>query len=189
MSVLSPVQIKEANAHLAAVHRRVTELERRLEAAERTVREQAERLMGKDRELQAAIRELTLRKEREMVDVQEKLQDCEGTVQRLQTVMKEKDSVIAQLRHRSQLLDKITRSRPLLDNLLSYMAEAERSQSIHISNLDSHPGYPDYPDHHAHSLSGINGLINTCPNDRNFSVSEDDMEEPGQDDAIFGTTV
>ncbi|XP_072339002.1 vimentin-type intermediate filament-associated coiled-coil protein-like [Scyliorhinus torazame] len=186
MSVLSPVQIKEANAHLAAVHRRVTELERRLEAAERTVREQAERLMGKDRELQAAIRELSLRKEREMVDVQEKLQDCEGTVQRLQMVMKEKDSVIAQLRHRSQLLDKITRSRPLLDNLLSYMAEAERSQSVHISHLDSHPAFPD---HHAHSLAGINGLMNTCPNDRNFSVSEDDMEESAQDDAIFGTTV
>ncbi|GCC33410.1 vimentin-type intermediate filament-associated coiled-coil protein-like [Chiloscyllium punctatum] len=187
MSVLSPVQIKEANAHLAAVHRRVTELERRLEAAERTVREQAERLMSKDRELQAAIRELTLRKDREMVNVQEKLQDCEGTVQRLQTVMKEKDNVIAQLRHRSQLLDKITRSRPLLDNLLSYMAEAERSQSDHLPNLDTQPGFLD---DHAHSLlSGINGLMNISPSDQHFSVSEDDMEEPGQDDAIFGTTV
>ncbi|XP_067824077.1 vimentin-type intermediate filament-associated coiled-coil protein-like [Heptranchias perlo] len=185
MSVLSPVQIKEANAHLAAVHRRVSELERRLEAAERTVREQAERLMGKDRELQAAVRELALRKDREMVDVQEKLQDCEGTVQRLQTMMKEKDGVIAQLRHRSQLLDKITRSRPLLDNLLSYMAEAERSQSVHIPHLDP------FPDHlHTPSLlSGTNGFMNPGPNDRNFSVSEDDTEEPGQDDAIFGTTV
>uniref|UniRef100_UPI00398F1348 vimentin-type intermediate filament-associated coiled-coil protein-like n=1 Tax=Pristiophorus japonicus TaxID=55135 RepID=UPI00398F1348 len=187
MSVLSPVQIKEANAHLAAVHRRVAELERRLEAAERTVREQAARLMGKDRELQAAVRELGLRKERELVDMQEKLADCEGTVQRLQTVMKEKDGEIAQLRHRSQLLNKITRSRPLLDNLLSYMAEAERSQSVHVPHLDSHPGFPD---HHTLSLlSGTNGLMNACPNDQNFSVSEDDTEEPGQDDAIFGTTV
>lgn len=64
MSMLSSVQIKEANAHLAAVHRRVTELEQRLDAAERTVREQAERLMGKDRELQAAVRELAQRKDR-----------------------------------------------------------------------------------------------------------------------------
>ncbi|XP_051894080.1 vimentin-type intermediate filament-associated coiled-coil protein-like [Pristis pectinata] len=183
MSVLSPVQIKEANAHLAAVHRRLTELERRLEAAERTVREQAERLMGKDRELQAAVRELAQRKDREMVDVQEKLQDCEGTVQRLQLLMKEKDEVIAQLRHRSQLLDKITRSRPLLDNLLSYMAEAEHSQSIHLPQ-------PSFPEHQADCLhSGTNGLMNASPSDRNFSVSEDDTEELDQDDSIFGTTV
>ncbi|XP_078280310.1 vimentin-type intermediate filament-associated coiled-coil protein [Rhinoraja longicauda] len=183
MSMLGSVQIKEANAHLAAVHRRVTELEQRLEAAERTVREQAERLMGKDRELQAAVRELAQRKDREMVDVQEKLQDCQGTVQRLHTLMKEKDDVIAQLRHRSQLLDKITRSRPLLDNLLSYMAEAEHSHSVRLP----HPTFPEHPADSLHSVT--NGLMNTSPSDRNFSVSEDDTEELDQDDSIFGTTV
>lgn len=83
MSVLSSVQIKEANAHLAAVHRRVTELERRLEAAERTVREQAERLISKDRELQAAVRELGLRKDRDIADLQAKLHDSEGIAQKL----------------------------------------------------------------------------------------------------------
>ncbi|XP_042198725.1 vimentin-type intermediate filament-associated coiled-coil protein [Callorhinchus milii] len=185
MSVLSSVQIREANAHLAAVHRRVTELERRLEAAERTVREQAERLISKDRELQAAVRELGLRKDREIADLQTKLHDSEGIAQKLQNVIQEKDSVIAQLRHRNQLLDKITRSRPLLDNLLSYMAEAERLQSVHIPHLDTI--LPE--DNELPLLSSTNGSMNISTNDRNFSVSEDDTEEQDQDDAIFGTTV
>lgn len=64
MSVPSPVQIKEANAHLAAVHRRVSELERRLAAAENTVREQAESLIRKDEQLRAATQEITEAKDR-----------------------------------------------------------------------------------------------------------------------------
>uniref|UniRef100_F7DSR6 EF-hand domain-containing protein n=3 Tax=Ornithorhynchus anatinus TaxID=9258 RepID=F7DSR6_ORNAN len=59
----SPVQIREANAHLAAVHRRAAELEARLGAAERTVREQAESLIRKDDQLRGALRDLAQAKD------------------------------------------------------------------------------------------------------------------------------
>ena len=58
MSAPQPLQIREANAHLAAVHRRAAELEARLDAAERTVRSQAERLARHDQQLRAALDEL-----------------------------------------------------------------------------------------------------------------------------------
>ena len=64
MSSPSPVQIREANAHLSALHRRVVELERRLEAAENTVREQAESLIRKDEQLRATTQEITEAKDK-----------------------------------------------------------------------------------------------------------------------------
>lgn len=64
MSSPSPVQIREANAHLAALHRRVGDLEQRLETAENTVREQAESLIRKDEQLRSATKEITENKDR-----------------------------------------------------------------------------------------------------------------------------
>lgn len=64
MSAPPPLQIREANAHLAAVHRRAAELERRLLAAERTMRAQAERLAYHDQQLHAALDELGRAKDR-----------------------------------------------------------------------------------------------------------------------------
>ena len=60
----SSVHIREANAHLSALHRRVEELEARLRAAEDTVREQADSLIRKDEQMRAATREVTEAKER-----------------------------------------------------------------------------------------------------------------------------
>lgn len=64
MSAPPALQIREANAHLAAVHRRAAELEARLDAAERTVRAQAERLARHDRQLLTALDELRQAKDR-----------------------------------------------------------------------------------------------------------------------------
>ncbi|GAA6092023.1 vimentin-type intermediate filament-associated coiled-coil protein [Tachysurus ichikawai] len=63
MSSPSPVQIREANAHLAALHRRVADLEQKLEAAENTLREQAESLIRKDEQLRASTQEITENKD------------------------------------------------------------------------------------------------------------------------------
>lgn len=64
MSAPPPLQIREANAHLAAVHRHAVELEARLDAAERTVRAQAERLARHDQQLRTALDELGRTKDR-----------------------------------------------------------------------------------------------------------------------------
>lgn len=53
MAAPPALQIREANAHLAAVHRRAAELEGRLDEAERTLRAQAERLARHDQQLRA----------------------------------------------------------------------------------------------------------------------------------------
>ncbi|KPP57470.1 hypothetical protein Z043_124800 [Scleropages formosus] len=181
MSSPSPVQIKEANAHLAAVHRRVEELEQRLEAAERTVREQAESLIRKDEQLRAAAQEITEAKDREIAFLHEKLCKSEETIQKFQSTMKEKDSLIGQLRHRCQLLDNICKSRPLLDSMLSQIAEAERlGPIIRMGELTT-------------SLSLTDGESNCSPdriaNHRDFSLTEDDMDDQDLDENVFGTTV
>ncbi|XP_005989901.1 vimentin-type intermediate filament-associated coiled-coil protein [Latimeria chalumnae] len=183
MSLPSPVQIKEANAHLFAVHRRVAELEQRLEDTEKTAREQAESLIRKDEQLQAAVREIAKGKDREIVDLQEKLLRSEELIQRLQNVIKEKDDLISQLKHRSQLLNKICKSRPLLDNLLSYMAEAERLNALPGSQVDA--GSPVLDG----LLSDTNCRSHRVSNNRDFSLSDDDFEEQDLDETMFGTTV
>ncbi|MBN3317102.1 VMAC protein, partial [Atractosteus spatula] len=181
MSLPSPVQIKEANAHLAAVHRRVSELERRLEAAENTVREQAESLIRKDEQLRAATQEIREAKEREIGFLHEKLCKSEETIQRFQNLVKEKDALIGQLRHRCRLLDNICKSRPLLDNMLAHMAEAERLGPV--AGLGEAARSPPLAD----------GEINCSPermaNHRDFSLSEDDMDEQDLEETMFGTTV
>nr|XP_036873919.1 vimentin-type intermediate filament-associated coiled-coil protein isoform X2 [Manis javanica] len=65
MSAPPPLQIREANAHLAAVHRRAAELEAQLDAAERTVSTQAERLARHDQQMRAALDELGRAKDRQ----------------------------------------------------------------------------------------------------------------------------
>ncbi|XP_036378451.1 vimentin-type intermediate filament-associated coiled-coil protein [Megalops cyprinoides] len=180
MSLPSPVQIKEANAHLVAVHRRVAELEQRLEAAENTVREQAESLIRKDEQLRAATQSITEAKDREIAYLHEKLCKSEETIQKFQNMVKEKDSLIGQLRHRCQLLDNICKSRPLLDSMLSHMAEAERLGPV-VGTTESI------------SLSLTDGESNCSPsrigNHKDFSLSEDDMDDQELDDIVFGTTV
>ncbi|XP_048832794.1 vimentin-type intermediate filament-associated coiled-coil protein-like [Brienomyrus brachyistius] len=179
MSLPSPVQIKEANAHLAAVHRRVAELERRLGSAEKTVREQAESLIRKDEQLRAATQEIAEAKDGEIAYLHEKLCKSEEIIQKFQNMVKEKDSLIGQLRHRCQLLDNICKSRPLLDSVLSQMAEAERLGPIFQG------GEP--------SLSLTDGDSNCSPerviNHRDFSLTEDDMDDQDLEENIFGTTV
>ncbi|XP_016431037.1 vimentin-type intermediate filament-associated coiled-coil protein-like [Sinocyclocheilus rhinocerous] len=175
MSSPSPVQIREANAHLAALHRRVTDLEQRLEEAEKTVREQAESLIRKDEQLRAATQEITEAKDKEIFFLHEKLCQSEESIHKLNQTFKEKDSLIAQLQHRCQLLDSICKSRPLLDSMLAQMAEAERT------------GKPTT------NSSFTDGESNCSPsrlsNHKDFSLSEDDSDDQELDGVVFGTTV
>ncbi|XP_029470786.1 vimentin-type intermediate filament-associated coiled-coil protein [Rhinatrema bivittatum] len=183
MSVLSPLQIKEANAHLEAVHRRVAELEARLGAAETTVREQAESLIRKDEQLHVAVREITGSKDREISELKEQLSRSEDTIQKLLSVIKEKDDLLSQLKHRSQLLGKICRRRPLLDTLLSDMAEGE--QLTALPGTEPHLPFPS----HEEFMQETNGLVRPAYNQHEFSLSEDETDDPELEKCLFGTTV
>ncbi|XP_063146738.1 vimentin-type intermediate filament-associated coiled-coil protein [Candoia aspera] len=175
----TPVQIREANAHLAALHGRVAELERRLAAAERTVHGQAESLIRKDAEMRQAVLGLREGKDREIAILEEKLQSSEQHAQKLLNVIQEKDSLIMQLRHRSRLLTKICRSRPVLDNLLAYMAEGEQLSPVLGAQSDSNS--PD------HSLSLETNCIPDLDLDtKDFSLGDDEQDS---DKTLFGTTV
>ncbi|TRZ01417.1 hypothetical protein DNTS_015155 [Danionella cerebrum] len=181
MSSPSPVQIREANAHLAALHRRVAELEQRLRETEKTVREQAESLIRKDEQLRASTRDITEAKDKEIFFLHEKLCQSEESIHKLNHTIKEKDSLIVQLQHRCQLLDNICKSRPLLDSLLSQMAEAERLGPV--SDLGKPLTNSCLTD--GESSSSPSRLSNH----KDFSVSEDDSEEQELDGVVFGTTV
>ncbi|CAB1324468.1 unnamed protein product [Coregonus sp. 'balchen'] len=178
MSSPSPVQIREANVHLAAVHRRVVELEQRLEVAENTVREQAESLIRKDEQLRAATQEITEAKNKEMYYLHEKLCKSDETIQRFQNMVKERDAMIGQLQHRCQLLDNICKSRPLLDSMLFHIAEAERlGPVVGMGEPTAKTSLTD---------GESNCSPNRISNHKDFSLSEDDQE---LDEIVFGTTV
>ncbi|XP_077187946.1 vimentin-type intermediate filament-associated coiled-coil protein [Paroedura picta] len=173
----TPVQIREANAHLAALHGRVAELERRLAAAEQTVRGQAESLIRKDREMCGALQGLREAKDREIATLEEKLLASEANTQKLLGLLQEKDALMAQLKHRSHLLTKICRSRPVLDNLLAYMAEGERLSPV--PGAQSQSSSPD-----CGLFLETNCTLGVDP--RDFSLCDDDQES-GK--SLFGTTV
>lgn len=181
MSSLSPVQIREANAHLAALHRRVADLEQKLEEAEKTVREQAESLIRKDEQLRCATQEITENKDREISYLHEKLCQSEESIQNLQHVVKEKDLLISQLKHRCQLLDNICKSRPLLDSMLAQMAEAESMGPV--MDLGKPSADSSLTDQESNcSPSGLS-------NHKDFSLSEEDLDDSELDGVMFGTTV
>ncbi|XP_075706296.1 vimentin-type intermediate filament-associated coiled-coil protein [Rhinoderma darwinii] len=159
MSALSTVQIKEANAHLAALHHRVAELEG-------TVREQAESLIRKDEQYQASIRDMVVSKDREIAELLKRLAQSEEEMQRLMTSIKDKDRELERLRHHSRLLAEMCHSRPLLNALVSLMAEAE--------------GIPCLP-----NVGQCNGL----PSVADYPQSEEDLEDSDIDRTLFGTTV
>lgn len=169
MSAPPPLQIREANAHLAAVHRRAAELEAQLDAAESTMRAQAERLARHDQQQRAALEELSCAKDREIAALQEQLLTAEAAVHSLQAAVRQRDELIGQLQPRARLLQDICRRRSPLAGLLAALAEAERLGPLPASN-PSHPlpGQPSPP------------LAN--------STGEEGDRDPLQP-AVFGTTV
>ncbi|XP_048197851.1 vimentin-type intermediate filament-associated coiled-coil protein [Perognathus longimembris pacificus] len=169
MSAPPALQIREANAHLAAVHRRAAELEARLEAAERTVRAQAERLSRHDQQLRTALEELGRAKDREISALQERLLACEASVHSLQAAVHRRDELIGQLRPRADLLQDICRQRPPLTTLLAALAQAEQLGPVPAGD-PSHPlpGGPGPPVVNSTGEEGGEGYL-----------------EP----AVFGTTV
>ncbi|KAI5101896.1 vimentin-type intermediate filament-associated coiled-coil protein [Silurus meridionalis] len=160
---------------------RVADLEQKLEAAEITLREQAESLIRKDEHLRAATQEITENKDREISYLHEKLCQSEESIQKLQHTVKEKDSLIGQLQHRCQLLDNICKSRPLLDSMLAQMAEVERMGPVtELGNVTADTSLTD-------------GESNCSPcglsNHKDFSLSDDDLDDPELEGVMFGTTV
>uniref|UniRef100_A0A8C0GZT2 Vimentin type intermediate filament associated coiled-coil protein n=1 Tax=Chelonoidis abingdonii TaxID=106734 RepID=A0A8C0GZT2_CHEAB len=176
MSAPPAVQIREANAHLAALHGRVAELERRLGAAERTVgvRGHSGSLVLRLFFFCFLLREITA--------LQQKLLSSEETVQKLLNVIQKKDDLIVQLKHRSHLLTKICRNRPILDSLLSYMAEGEQLSTFPGTQSDSSSPVHD-------EFQESNCITNQISKNKDFSLSEDDLEDQELDTSQFGTTV
>ncbi|KAM9331417.1 vimentin-type intermediate filament-associated coiled-coil protein [Gastrophryne carolinensis] len=160
MSALNAIHIKEANAHLAALHQRVAELEG-------TIREQAESLIRKDEHYQAVLRDVVDTKDREITEIQKKLVQSEEENQKLKALLKDKNREQERFQHHSHLLAQICQRRPLLDALISLMAEAEGMSCL--SSME---------------LQRSNGIINA----EDYCQSED-LEDSDIDRTLFGTTV
>ncbi|XP_075401555.1 vimentin-type intermediate filament-associated coiled-coil protein isoform X2 [Tenrec ecaudatus] len=130
MSAPPALQIREANAHLAAMHRRAVELEARLDAAECTVRAQAERLACHDQQLRAALEELGHAKDCEIATLREQLMTSEAAVHNLQATVRQRDDLIGQLQLQAELLRDVCQHRLPLARLLATLDEAERLGSL-----------------------------------------------------------
>nr|XP_006126889.1 vimentin-type intermediate filament-associated coiled-coil protein isoform X2 [Pelodiscus sinensis]XP_025042302.1 vimentin-type intermediate filament-associated coiled-coil protein isoform X2 [Pelodiscus sinensis] len=119
---------------------------------------------------------------REITALEQKLLSSEETIQKLLNVIQKKDDLIVQLKHRSHLLTKICRSRPILDNLLSYMAEGEKLSTFPETHSDSSSPIHD-------EFQESNCITNQISKINDFSLSEDDLEDQKLDISQFGTTV
>ncbi|EMP35950.1 Vimentin-type intermediate filament-associated coiled-coil protein [Chelonia mydas] len=118
----------------------------------------------------------------EITALQQKLLSSEETIQKLLNVIQKKDDLIVQLKHRSHLLTKICRNRPILDNLLSYMAEGEQLSTFPGTQSDSSSPVHD-------EFQESNCITNQISKNKDFSLCEDDLEDQELDTSQFGTTV
>ncbi|XP_073427531.1 vimentin-type intermediate filament-associated coiled-coil protein-like [Dendrobates tinctorius] len=118
MSSPTASQDSEANVHLTALYKQ-------LEEQEGTIREQAERLIKKDEQHQASLKDLADAKDRAVAELQVKLAQSEEEIEKLMASIKNKDRELECRRQHSRLLAEMCRSRPMLASLVSLMEEAE----------------------------------------------------------------
>ncbi|XP_073427532.1 vimentin-type intermediate filament-associated coiled-coil protein-like [Dendrobates tinctorius] len=118
MSSPTASQDSEANAHLTALYKQ-------LEEQEGTIREQAERLIKKDEQHQASLKDLADAKDRAFAELQVKLAQSEEEIEKLMASIKNKDRELECRRQHSRLLAGMCRSQPMLASLVSLMEEAE----------------------------------------------------------------
>ncbi|XP_048353359.1 vimentin-type intermediate filament-associated coiled-coil protein isoform X2 [Sphaerodactylus townsendi] len=114
---------------------------------------------------------------REIAALEEKLLSSEEETQKLLGLLQDKDTLILHLKHRSRLLDKICRSRPVLDHLLAYMAEGEQLSPVPATQSK---GSALDCDHLLETGCTCLGL-----DSKDFALDND--QESGK--SVFGTTV
>ncbi|XP_013419482.2 uncharacterized protein LOC106180130 [Lingula anatina] len=173
----SKLNIQEANRHLQALHMRVQELES-------MVKEQAEALIRKDEQMQVKIAELVSAKEAEVTQFQQALYISEQKVQNLMTLSRNKDARIFQLKQRCEHLDELLKTKPVLENILEILKQAEHQhtngtppQLQQEQTMASRGGVPSPGGgiSKSNSKPTINDVINSpqSGDPRNFSIGED----------------
>ncbi|XP_072261298.1 vimentin-type intermediate filament-associated coiled-coil protein [Pyxicephalus adspersus] len=161
MSSINTTQIKEANAHLALLHQRVSDLEG-------IIKEQAENLIRKDEHCQRVINRVVEEKDGQLAELQKRLAYSEEVIERLYAANMEKDRELVRMRHHGRLLAQICQRRSQLETLTSLMAEAEAVLS----------------------LSGLGVGVSSFPsNFGDYSQTEEDPEGSDSERISFGTNV
>lgn len=105
---------------------------------------------------------------RALTELHKRLIHSEEETQRLAAAIKDKDRQLEQVRHHSLLLAQICQRRPLLEALVSLLAEAEGMPCLPIPVVER-----------------SNGLLNAV----DYPQSEEDLEGSDTDRTLFGTTV
>lgn len=165
--------ITEANRHLQAMHTRIQDLES-------TVKDQAEALMRKDESSQIQLAELASRNELEITKLQQALQMSEQKVQNLMLLNKNKDTRIAQLLEKCEILDNLMQSKPALEGIVHLLSQAQSlsrnpqnsmNSSIPAKLNSTEGASPDLANQENNVLDIVR---NQYSNDRRkFSISED----------------
>lgn len=110
--------IEEANKHLNMLHKRVAELEK-------TIEEQQDMLISKDKLLQTKVSEISSAKDKEIDGLRLKLLESEQTVSALQKHIGQKDKEISLMQRNFNRLKAILAHKASVRHLLKLMDEAE----------------------------------------------------------------
>ncbi|XP_070564478.1 vimentin-type intermediate filament-associated coiled-coil protein-like [Ptychodera flava] len=153
--------IREANDHLQALYKRVSDLEQ-------TVKDQAESMIKKDEQMQTALKQVSLQKDKEITELRRTLESSEAHVQRLLASQREKDAQIANLQHKCQLLEDICQSKPMLENLLATIEKAENFKTSVSPNISPDRSLSNSPDEQTSDI--------VQSNIRHFSISDSDPD-------------
>ncbi|KAH9523461.1 hypothetical protein Btru_040068 [Bulinus truncatus] len=121
--------IDEANRHLQQLHQRVNVLEK-------TVHDQHEHLLSKDKLLQNKISEITSAKDKEMESLVNKLVASERTVSVLQEELERKNHHIMALQHSHAKLRRLLNFKDDVQDLLKTMEDAEETLVIDEGDTD-----------------------------------------------------
>ncbi|KAI8787552.1 vimentin-type intermediate filament-associated coiled-coil protein [Biomphalaria glabrata] len=121
--------IDEANRHLQQLHHRVNGLEK-------TVHEQHENLLAKDKLLQHKISELSSAKDKEIEILINKLRASERTVSVLQEELERKNHHILALQHSHAKLRRLLNFKDDVQDLLKTMEDAEENLVVEEGDTD-----------------------------------------------------
>lgn len=116
---ISKVNIEEANSHLRKLHKKVFELENRIQMQALHVEE----LQKVNAQLQQQLGKVTRQSALEISELTQRLENSEGRVQRLLGAAQERDATVLQLEKKARLFYEVVEHRTAISHILEVLEE------------------------------------------------------------------
>ena len=116
---ISKVNIEEANSHLRKLHKKVFELENRIQMQALHVEE----LQKANTQLSQQLGKITRQSALEISELTQRLENSEGRVHQLLEAAQERDTTVLQLEKKAQLFYKVVEHRSAISHILEVLEE------------------------------------------------------------------